>query len=294
MISQNELYDKLQYAKLKYTEYTLKIAEKYSTGNINKKIPLKLNVISQWLKYLDEHISLAAVSPSVDPTSIILNNFELNLPGRRRTQNVDIPEVEVLYITDNLNRTVPISKFSINPALYYNEDVTSEQIAQQIYNGGSWGQGTFGSQTYGSVTLHARSILGYDGNDIKLYYKNMVHSPDDDVVTVEFKGVGSAFNNKKIKSSSGYIKFDSTTTVKGSNAVSRGTALPYDKITSYNTVLDTIALDLKFSYKEILNSTTSSYSRNVSSLDVQVATTKMLTEAGVVITDENNNSLTFE
>jgi hypothetical protein len=127
-----------------------------------------------------------------------------------------------------------------------------------------------------------------------LYYKNSAISPYDDVVTVEFKGVGSAFNNKKIKSSSGYIKFDSTTTVKGSNAVSRGTALPYDTITSYNTVLDTIALDLKFSYKEILNSTTSSYSRNVSSLDVQVATTKMLTEVGVAITDENNNSLTFE
>ncbi len=296
MISQNELYDKLQYAKLKYTEYTLRIAEKYSTGNINKKIPLKLNVISQWLKYLDEHISLAAVSPSVDPTSIILNNFELNLPGRRRTQNVDIPEVEVLYITDNLNRTVPISKFNINPSLYYNENVTSEQIAQQIYDGGTWGGGSYGSQTYGSVTITARTLLGYYDNNsrIKLYYNNMAHSPYPDVVTVAFEGVGSAFNNKKIKSSSGYIKFDSTTTVKGSNAVSRGTALPYDKITSYNTVLDTIALDLKFSYKEILNSTTSSYSRNVSSLDVQVATTKMLTEAGVVITDENNNSLTFE
>jgi len=128
MISQNELYDKLRFAKQKYLEYTLQVAERYSTGNINKKIPLKLNVISNWLAYLDERISLVVSVPLTDPAILLLDNLSIDLVKSSR-QNFPRPNIEVLYIKDNFNRTVPISQFNIKKGL------TPQELASRIIGG---------------------------------------------------------------------------------------------------------------------------------------------------------------
>tara|TARA_R100001082_G_scaffold107634_1_gene81777 strand:+ start:42 stop:857 length:816 start_codon:yes stop_codon:yes gene_type:complete len=271
MISQNELYDKLRFAKQKYLEYTLQVAERYSTGNINKKIPLKLNVISNWLAYLDERISLVVSVPLTDPAILLLDNLSIDLVKSSR-QNFPRPNIEVLYIKDNFNRTVPISQFNIKKGL------TPQELASRIIGGAN-----------NAVVKATRLRLGYSNIKVASAQK------DKESVHVELKNTGSSFNNQKIKSGSGLVSVSSTKAVKGVNSVYKGSPIAYDTITSYNTILDTIALDLKFSYSSTeFKSFNSSYSKNLSLSEVQAATAQMLTEAGITITDEFNNSLTFE
>ena len=258
MISQNELYNKLQFAKIKYHEYSLQITERYATGNINKSIPLKLSVISSWLKYLDKRITNVVSINSKDPAPIVLNNIYLNLRS-----NISSP-IEVIYITDIYNRTIPISKFTVQ------DNLSSNLLIQRILQGRN------------NVSYHH-----YNANFINLSYGTA-----DNSIKVIFNNVGSNFNGKIIKAAANIVNFISGQVTSGSNAVNEGTPISYDLISKYNTILDTIAVDLNFAYKNIDSNYSNSI--NITSFQSGIENTAISDEDNKYISDEHGNTLTFE
>ena len=270
MISQNELYNKLQFAKEKYTEYVLQVTERYSRGNINKKIPLKLNVLSNWLQYLESRITVVISSLEQDPTQIILDEFSISINKKVsiKGNNVPIPKYEVLFIKDIYGKTIPISKFLVK------ENLDIKTLLKRISAG-----------TNDAGVAAAQTNLGYKNNII-------VGEQNNSTITINLKNVGSKFNNQVVRSSSLNVAFQSSAASKGRNAYFSGHLIPVATIESYSNILDTIALDLKFSYNGIKDY--GSYTSINTESETAASITTMLTEAGLNITDENNNLIKFE
>ena len=270
MLSQNELYNKLQFAKEKYTEYVLQVTERYSRGNINKKIPLKLNVLSNWLQYLEDRITVVVSSAQQDPVQIVIDEFEISLNVRTsRSKKHPTPKYEVLYIRDVEGKAIPISKFILR------EGLSKQKLLERIMMGAN--------DRNVMTTQHS---LGYHNNIL-------VGKSGDQAISVTLKNVGSKFNNQMVKPSSPNLSFKSSAASQGRNAYSSGHLISDDSIKSYNNILDTIGLDLKFSYKDVKKDYASYTSINTQ-LQTAASITTMLSEAGINITDENNNRIKFE
>jgi hypothetical protein len=264
MISQNELYNKLQFAKMKYQEYSLQLAERYSKGNINKSIPLKLAVISSWLKYLEERISMVTSLDHRDPAMVVLNNISTGLRSYSLSSGKSsIPNIAVIYITDVYNRTIPISKFTVY------ESIPSAVLIQRILQGRS------------NVSPHH-----YPAGSTSLAY-----GTTDNSIKVVFNNVGANFNGKLIKGSKG-IQFNTAKVTGGSNAMKEGKPISYDLISKYNLILDTIAVDLNFVYKNIDRNYSNSINTPLGQSDIE--DTIITNENREHISDEHGNTLIFE
>ena len=267
MIYQNDLYNKLQFAKDKYNEYSINLIEKYSRGNINKSVPLKLAVINKWLQYLDSRITRLNNLKLSDPKTIRLTNIQKNInSGVRRSYPKKL--VETFYITDIYDRTIPISRFYIyeTDSLY----TIGQKIATGIYNSG-----------YCQITNTLNGIASH----VNIFPRTNNEQVDIDI---SFSNVGGIFNNKTVHTGANLITFNSPLIKGGVSEINRGIPLASDSIESYNKILDTIAVDLKFSYSNM----GSDYSTNIPLSSM--ASRLLSSEDNEEITNEGGGNLRYE
>ena len=266
MLSQNELYNKLQFAKEQYKQYSLRLVDKYSEGNITKKLPIKLSVIQNWLEYLSSRISLISKLNLKDPEAVTLSNFSIStlyVNSNISNSVLPYPRHEVLYIRNVYAKNIPISKFTVYP-----ED-TVDSLVNKIVSGG----------------INLGTSL-YQKNQIKL---TKVSQATDPHIRVTFNSVGGDFNNTTIRSASNLIEFDTVNIKGGISPRHIGFSINNEAIDKYNTILEQIAVDLKFTYRDI----DKDYSTNL--LSSEGKSSAVITAAdNDPITDENNNTLTFE
>ena len=267
MLSQNELYNKLQFAKERYKEYSLRLVDKYSEGNITKKVPIKLSVIQNWLEYLSSRISSVSVLNLKDPNPVTLSNFSISSVYANSSVSDSVlpyPRYEVLYIKDVYAKHIPISKFTV----YTNDTIDS--IVNKIV-GGNLYIGT----------------AEYTKSQIKL--TKIINQGEDPSVRVSFTSVGGSFNNTTVRAASNLITFNTVNITKGVSARRTGFSLNNEDIDKYNTILEQIAVDLKFVYKDI----DKDYSAALYSSDGRMAK-NITTSDNDPITDEQGNILKFE
>lgn len=267
MLSQNELYNKLQFAKEQYKEYSLRLVDKYSEGNITKKVPTKLSVIQNWLEYLSSRISLISKLNAKDPNPVTLSNFSISSVYANSSisdSSLPYPRYEVLYIKDIHSKNIPISKFTV----YTNDTIDS--LVTKIVSG----------------SLYVGTSQ-YQKSQIKL--TKITNQGSEPHVRVSFTSVGGNFNNTTVRAASNLITFNTVNIKKGVSPRHIGFSLNNDNIDKYNTILEQIAVDLKFTYRDI----DKDYSAYLFSSGNKKST-NITTADGNSITDENNNTLKFE
>ena len=240
-ISLLELRKRYVIASKAVEDYSLKISSKLSTGNTDKTLLRKFNLMSAWISFLEPKIPEIINIQGASPTSIILPIPELNI--------VDEGKEEItIGIEDYKGEFVPILSFF-----------------HGTFSGDFGARAIIGDDPKAIFAAEVRSYL----NDMKneagerkdLAFKkgiNITVKTSTNDVVVSFPAT-SDFNHQKIIPSPNIINQSEFTRLIVKGGVTEkisGKNLSQDLINSYNKLLEEIAIELKISYADDNNITT--------------------------------------
>jgi len=222
-VSIQKLKDRYATAHEALDNYGLTISSKLATGNTTKTMLEKFNLMTAWITFIGDKLPTSTLIPGVSPTSIVVpvpdidENEDVTI-GIENYKGEFVPIIVIYnyqFVNDYQGRSISqaiIENWNVNVDNFLNSPAAQSPQRKNIF---------VRRNSTGEVRIHFPETSDYNGQ--KLFVGNNVKNKEE-------------FSNIIVRG--------------GRSPVTEISTLPQDLISTYNSVLEDIAIELKISYTD--------------------------------------------